>query len=156
MYPPYFTDTRATVVGIHGNSRYRNAYLLDLGYQGFAFFAATVCDAIVYILGYQCIEKKIPTWKYVIIVLYMIIIYEPNIITHTILPLWVNRNSPRYVKLIGLPLNFIRPFGIIAYDVYFTGHFCYILFKVHVQKKMRLPRNSQIFIMKCMAHLVNW
>lgn len=135
-------------------TRAANAFYLDMGVFGFSSILVQISDNVVYIFGYQCIQKNIPLVNWVLLITFIVVIlfltWFPGF---TFIPCILNRNSDLFLQTLAAPLATIRYIGLVIYDIAFSYHFCVILYRVNITRKIRLPKTSQIFVIKCVVHL---
>lgn len=137
-------------------NRYYNAFLIDFATFGFSSGIVQLCDNVVYLLGYSCVRKDIPRWIWALLTSYIFVILFMTFFPHyTFFNLLLDHNSVFFKTYISPICVILRGFGLLAYDFGFSYHFCWILYKVNIARKMRLPKQSQIFVMKCVIHLFN-
>lgn len=119
-------------------------------------FLCQVPDNIIFLLGYLSLHKNAALWLKIAAVIYIIVFLylAAGILEHTIYPLFINENSRKYYWTIHYFSYVLYATCLVIYDFAFTFHFLQILYQVHVKKTKRVPRNAQIFVIKCCIHCI--
>lgn len=113
------------------------------------------CDSIIYLLGYSSIQKNISKWTWALIISLMIIFeFLTFIPKFTFLALIINWNSVQALKILVPVLSYVHYFSLFVFDLLFSMHFISILYRVHFQKKLRVRKQTQLFVMKCVLHFI--
>lgn len=142
------------LLGFAYNDTYLQTWFINFGISFLAGMLTQLPDNLMFLLGYYNVNKKF-SWPFTICVsLYIIfVLYFSWIFQWTFFPFIFNENSKDFLRYYSTPCaNYVYTYGTIAYNIFFTYSFVVILLRVHVWKTIRVPRNSQIFIMKCCLH----
>lgn len=123
--------------------------------NGVAGFMVQLPDTAIYLLGYANVRKKIPLWHWALIAIYLFILYCCWLPNNIFLPFILNFNSKDWGDNYGTPISWYFSVATVVYQLFFTSHFLHIIYKVNFERKFRIQKQAQIFVIKCAIHFVN-
>ena len=130
-----------------------NAVICELMVTGLLNWFTQLADNTVFYLGYAAATHNVAKWKLWVVIAYGVVVMSISWMpTYTINPVFVDTNSTAYFNAYYTPGQLIYTWGNVLYNLYFTGEFAIILYKVYYLKIKQYSQAAQIVSIKCILH----
>ena len=143
-------------------SGWSRVYLYDLGYCGVIEAIQALCTLSLIFSRYQLLYKEDSVWKTYLVAAYIFFfLLCPWLPFYTIVPIFVNSNSPNVVAVTNILYQTIYFPGVVLYHLYFTGSFVFAIRRllrdnIRDGRLLLMARKSIIHsIIRCVAFRVN-
>lgn len=144
------------LVYVQNPNRLNFVIYINVLYKGVTGLLVQLPDTIVYLLGYSNVKKKVPLLHWVLIWIFILVtMYFSWCPVWFIFPFVMDVNSQQFNENVYPVMGNVQTVATILYDLFFTTHFLYLLYKVNIARYMRIQKHAQIFVIKCCFHFVN-
>ena len=133
-----------TIVADHYSDKRHYVFLIDFGVSSWSTFLTKAPDNVVFVLGYEYVNKNVLAWVYVLFfVLIFVLIFSPYLHGFPFLP---------FHDFVYFPCFIIYSVAGIICNAYFSYCFVKILYDVNVKRRVRVAKQAQLFAMRCVMH----
>lgn len=141
------------LIHLQSPNKKSNAIICELMVTGLLNWFTQLADNAVFYLGYAAATHNVSRWKLWLVVAYTIVVMSISWMpTYTINPLFVDTNTSAYFNSYFTPGQLTYTWGNVVYNLYFTGEFAMILYKVHFGQNKQYSKAAQIVSIKCILH----
>ena len=141
------------VIGGHFHDRRHFIFLIDFGVSIWSLLLVKSVDNLVFVLGYKYVNKTVSKSVYIGFFLFIFLtIFASWLIGIPFFPFIFDMNSNQFHLYLYEPFFWLYTASGTLCNMFFSYYFVQILIQVNLQKKIRIPKQSQLFAIRCVLH----
>ena len=130
-----------------------HVFIIDFGVSIWSLFLVKSVDNFVFVLGYKYVNKNVSKWVYIGFFLFIFLtIFASWMIGIPFFPFLCDMNSYEFHTYLYVPFFWLYTVAGTLCNIFFSYYFVKLLLQVNFQKKLKVPKQSQLFAIRCVLH----
>lgn len=141
------------VVGSHYSDLWHHVFIIDFGVSIWSLFLVKSVDNFIFVLGYKYVNKNVSKWVYAgFFVFIFLTIFASWTIGIPFFPFICDMNSNEFHSYLYEPFFGLYTAAGTLCNFFFSYYFVKVLFQVNFLKRIKIPKQSQLFAIRCVLH----
>lgn len=141
------------IAGSYFHDKPHHVYLVNIGVSIWSIFLVKSADNIIFVMGYKYVNKHVSNWTYFLFfILIFSTIFASWFFGYSFAPFLINMNGPTIAKYLIRPCYIIYAVAGCICNVFFSYYFIQVIYEVNITRKLRIPKQAQLFAIRCALH----